>query len=316
MMRTILVTGGAGFIGSHLIARLLKENHTVICVDNLFLGHRENLDVFINNSNFIFYEADITSIETSIDIMRNHAIDTVFHLAANSDIQASSRLPDIDFKNTFSTTYSVLECMRQLKIEKMFFASTSAVYGEQTEVKLAETAGSLLPISYYGGAKLASEAFISSYSYMNNLDVTIFRFPNVIGPSLTHGVVYDFIRKLQKNPAVLEILGDGTQHKPYIYIDDLLDAILLVSFDTEKGVHIYNVGVEGTTSVKEIADMICTKLGLQNVRYKYSGGNRGWKGDVPTFQYDLTKIHNRGWRAAYNSSQAIQVTLDNIIKKL
>jgi UDP-glucose 4-epimerase len=313
MMKTILVTGGAGFIGSHVIARLLKEKHIVICVDNLTLGKKENISNFFGNKNFFFYEADISAVENCIEIARNHKIDSIFHLAANSDIQLSAKLPEIDYKNTFSTTYSVLECMRQMDIRKLFFASTSAVYGEQPEVNLSETAGSLLPISYYGGAKLASEAFISSYSYMNNLDVTIFRFPNVIGPSLTHGVVFDFIQKLQKNSTILEILGDGTQHKPYIYIDDLIEAIMLVALSDEKGMQIYNVGVEGTTSVKEIADMVCEKLGLQNVQYHYSGGNRGWKGDVPTFQYNLTKIHKRGWKALYNSNQAVQATLDKTL---
>jgi UDP-glucose 4-epimerase len=313
-MQTALITGGAGFIGSNLIARLLESNYNVICVDNLTLGRKENISPFLNNEKFTFYEQDASSIETLLDITGNNTIDIIFHLAANSDIQMSAKYPKIDYQNTFATTYAVLECMRQKNIKRLFFASTSAVYGEQTGISLTENTGALSPISYYGGAKLASEAFISSYAYMNNFNVTAFRFPNVIGPHLTHGVLFDFIKKLRQNNTILEILGDGTQHKPYIYIDDLIDAILMVALSNESGMNIYNVGVEGTTSVTEIANMVCQSLGLQNVQYKYSGGDRGWKGDVPTFQYDLSKIHKRGWAARYNSYQAVQITLDKVIK--
>jgi UDP-glucose 4-epimerase len=313
-MQTALVTGGAGFIGSNLIARLLESNYNVICVDNLTLGKKENISLFLDNKDFTFYEKDVSSIDALLDIIGNNTIDIIFHLAANSDIQMSAKYPVIDYQNTFSTTYAVLECMRQKNIKKLFFASTSAVYGEPRGTNLSENSGPLLPISYYGGAKLASEAFISSYSYMNNFNATIFRFPNVIGQNLTHGVIFDFINKLRQNNKILEILGDGTQHKPYIYIDDLIEAILLIALNDESGMNIYNVGVEGTTSVKEIADMVCKNLGLQNVQYNYSGGDRGWKGDVPTFQYDLSKIHKRGWAAQYNSNQAVQVTLDKVIK--
>jgi UDP-glucose 4-epimerase len=312
-MKKALVTGGAGFIGSNLIAQLLKKDFQVFCVDDLSLGNKKNIEAFLNNSHFHFYEADASLPEKLLAIVGENAPDIVFHLAANSDIQLSAKQPGIDYKNTFATTYSVLECMRQKNIKKLFFASTSAVYGEKTGVSLAEDAASLSPISYYGGAKLASEAFISAYSYMNDFDVTVFRFPNVIGPNLTHGAVFDFIKRLRQNSAVLEILGDGTQNKPYIYIDDLIDAILLIALSDERGVHIYNAGVEGTTRVSEIADMVCAALGLKDVRYAYSGGDRGWKGDVPTFQYDLSKIHKRGWKAQYDSNQAVQKTLDMVL---
>jgi UDP-glucose 4-epimerase len=312
-MKKALITGGAGFIGSNLAAQLLEKGCEVFCVDNLSLGNRENIESLLTGGNFHFYEKDSSLAEALLDIAGNNKIDIVFHLAANSDIQLSARQPDIDYKNTFTTTYAVLECMRRQGIKRLFFSSTSAVYGEHPGACLAEDAGSLAPISYYGGAKLASEAFISSYSYMNDFDVTVFRFPNVIGPMLTHGVVFDFIRKLRQNNKELEILGDGTQHKPYIYIDDLIDAIMLVVLSENKGVNIYNVGVEGTTTVSAIADMVCAKLGLKDVRYKYTGGDRGWKGDVPSFQYDLSKIYACGWKARYNSNQAVAKTLDMIV---
>jgi UDP-glucose 4-epimerase len=175
-----------------------------------------------------------------------------------------------------------------------------------------EDIGGLSPISYYGGAKLASEAFISSYSYMNDFEVLIFRFPNVIGSGLTHGVIFDFIHKLKDNPKELEILGDGTQRKPYLYVLDLVEAINSFSHKERKGVEIYNIGVDSATTVKEIADMVCERMGLTDVEYKYTGGNVGWKGDVPVFQYDLAKIYATGWRGAHNSNDSVRDTLAHV----
>ena len=216
----ILITGGAGFIGSHLTDTLLRSGNRVICVDNFELGTRDNLKEVLKRADFFLAEGTAADADFLSEIMQKYQIEMVYHMAANSDIQKSAASPDIDFVNTFSTTYGVLEAMRRSGVKKLFFASTSAVYGEKMGKKLTEDIGELSPISYYGGAKLASEAFISSYSYMNDFDVTIFRFPNVIGPRLTHGVIFDFIKKLQENPAKLQILGDGTQEKPYIYVLD------------------------------------------------------------------------------------------------
>ncbi len=312
----ILITGGAGFIGSCLTGRLLEQGHTVVCVDNFTLGSPENVSVYKNNREYRLLEADASDTEAMEQILREYAIEAVFHLAANSDIQKSGKNPGIDFTNTFVTTYSVLEGMRRCGIKRLFFASTSAVYGDRPGEKLREDAGGLAPVSYYGGAKLASEAFISSYAYMNGLDAVVFRFPNVIGPGLTHGVIFDFIRKLEKDPGRLEILGDGTQNKPYIYVEDLVDAIMQIAFAGEKGVSIYNLGVEGSTSVKEIADFVCEAMGLSGVCYQFTGGNRGWKGDVPTFQYDLGKIHQTGWRAGHTSHEAVKETLKHVVERV
>lgn len=259
----ILVTGGAGFIGSHLCTELLKQGNQVVCLDNFELGSRENLMDILDNSQFTLIDEDASNISVLDSLLDKMQIEMVFHLAANSDIQKSAVSPEIDFRNTFSTSYSVLEAMRRNRVKKLFFASTSAVYGEKTNIKLSEDMGALSPISYYGGAKLASEAFISSYAYMNDFDVTIFRFPNVIGPRLTHGVIFDFIRKLKKDHTRLQILGDGKQKKPYLYVFDLIDAILKVSLSGDEGVNIYNIGVENATTVKEIADMVCEKMGYK-----------------------------------------------------
>ncbi len=310
----VLITGGAGFIGGHLAESLvMNKGFNVTCVDNLSLGSEANISHLYGKENFTFCKADVSDMHTIDAIMRGQSFNIVYHLAANSDIQKSGLNPNIDFRDTFLTTYMVLEAMRNHGVKKLFFASTSAVYGEKTGVLLNEELGGLAPISYYGSAKLASEAFISSYAYMNDMNVVIFRFPNVIGPRLTHGVLFDFKNKLAQNPLSLVILGDGTQRKPYMYISDLVHGISMLTEDIKQGVDIYNIGVENSTVVKEIADMMCRSMGLQNVEYTYTGGNRGWKGDVPSFQYDLSKIHSTGWTPQYTSNEAVDVAIKSIV---
>ena len=206
--------------------------------------------------------------------------------------------------------------MRIKKIKKLFFASTSAIYGDKKNKLLKEKEGSLAPISYYGGAKLAGESFIYSQSYMNDIDAMIFRFPNVIGPNLTHGVIFDFYNKLKANNKELEILGNGKQNKQYIYVDDLIDCIIYMTIDNSFfGVNIYNVGVNGSTSVKEIADIVCDILGYKDVLYKYTGGSVGWRGDVSKFKYDISKITKYGWTPKYSSRDAVVLTVKSLLEK-
>lgn len=301
-----LVVGGAGFIGSHLCDALLAGNHDVICADDFSLGTKENISHLEGNKKFSFYEVDASDREKLDRVFRKEKPECVFHLAANSDIQASAKNPDVEYRNTYTTTFQILSCMRVYGVKKLFFASTSAVYGDKMNELLDENTAGLSPISYYGAAKLGSEALISAFSYMNEIDALVFRFPNVIGPRLTHGVIFDFIRKLQKDPTRLQILGDGKQTKPYIYVSDLVSAILQFMGTDRHGVDLYNVGVEGATSVTEIADIICEEMQLKQVEYEYTGGEGGWKGDVPRFRYCVDKIRRAGWRAVYTSDEAVR----------
>ena len=307
-----LVAGGAGFIGSHLIDALLREGDEVVCIDNFFIGTRENIAHLKNEPRFTFYEQDLTELDAVQRIFENEKPDYVFHLAANSDIQASANEPMIEYRNTYSTTVVLLECMRRTGVKRFFFASTSAVYGDLMGSEVSEEAVALKPISYYGGAKLGSEGMISSYAYMNDMSVLVFRFPNVIGPRLTHGVIFDFVKRLKADPSHLRILGDGTQSKPYIYVLDLVDAIMRFK-DVSKGVTLYNVGVDTQSSVTRIAEIVCEKMGLTGIPFEYTGGRGGWKGDVPVFQYNLDKIHAAGWKASMTSDEAVARTVESVI---
>ena len=304
-----LIAGGAGFIGSHLADYLLDEGNEVVCIDNFFIGTRQNILHLLTNPHYVFYQYDLNNMQLLNQVFDKEKPDYVFHLAANSDIQASAQNPIIEYQNTYSTTFNLLEAMRLHNVKKMFFASTSAVYGNK-DTLLNENTALLAPISYYGGAKLGSEGLISAYAYMNDMDVLIFRFPNVIGPRLTHGVIFDFIKRLKKDSSKLLILGDGTQTKPYLYVFDLIEAIMKFK-NIGKGVTLYNVGVDTATSVTRIAEIVCQKMGVSNVSFEYTGGQGGWKGDVPKFQYDLSKIHIAGWTAKYTSDEAVALTVEN-----
>lgn len=302
----ILVAGGAGFIGSHLCDALLSKNNTVIVADKLIMGSK-NIEHLSQNTNFKFYEMELADQDNVDKLFGDNKIDIVYHMAANSDIQKSANDTSIDFNDTLLTTRVLLESMRKNNVKNIFFASTSAVYGEMPDIVLNEETGGLKPVSYYGGAKLASEALISSYVSMCDMNAVIFRFPNVIGPRLTHGVVYDFVKKLRNNPKELLILGNGTQCKPYIYVTDLVNAIVKLTEQFEPGLDVFNISVmsEGT-SVTHIAEIVVDVLGLSDVEFKYTGGDRGWKGDVPRFKYDISKVLATGWKPEYTSDEAVR----------
>lgn len=312
-MKTMVI-GGAGFIGSNLCTELIKDGHEVVCVDDFSLGNAENVSHLAQEERFALVEADAAEEHVLDELFEAYHPEYIFHLAANSDIRESADHPEIEYRNTYTTTFRILNAMRKYNVKKLFFASTSAVYGDKRDEVLDENTPNLSPVSYYGAAKLGSEALISAFSYMNDMSALIFRFPNVIGGHLTHGVIYDFMKRLREDPDRLVILGDGRQTKPYIYISDLVQAILKF-MDMPEGVTLYNVGVEGATSVTTIADIVCKEMGLKDVQYEYTGGESGWKGDVPRFKYCMDKIHAAGWRACFSSDEAVRMTVQSVLKE-
>ncbi|KAA6320860.1 UDP-glucose 4-epimerase [termite gut metagenome] len=309
----ILITGGAGFIGSHLCDLLLEKRNRVVVIDNLILGKIENISHLLDRGNFTFIEEDLLNRNMLQRIFNDENFDMIYHLAANSDIQKGSYDPTVDYNYTFNTTFNVLQCMREFHVKKLFFASTSAIYGETYE-QLSEDYGPLQPVSNYGAAKLASEAFISAFSSTYHIQTWITRFPNVVGERFTHGVIYDFIHKLQSNPNALTVLGNGEQVKPYLYVKDLIEGIQFVCENTNEWFNVYNLGSESRTTVKEIAQMVVEEMEL-DARIEYTGGDRGWAGDVPEFRYDLTKIHTLGWHATHSSNEAVRLAIRKALGK-
>lgn len=299
----ILITGGAGFIGSHLADALIAGGHSVTCADDLSLGRMENIAQLRGDKHFKFTRLDVCDTKKLLCLCKKESFDVIFHLAANSDISLGTKDPSTDLRRTFQTTASVLECARLAAVPELVFASTSAVYGELAG-KLAEGSGPLAPVSLYGAAKLSSEAFISAYVSLYGLKARVVRFPNVIGDRCTHGVIYDFMRRLTDEAGKLRILGDGKQTKPYMYVKDLVGAILFVWRHAKGPFQCYNTCPKGLTSVKQIADITCAGMGLKGVKYEFTGGARGWKGDVPRYEFDCSKLKKLGWKGGEKTSTA------------
>lgn len=308
-----LVTGGAGFIGSHLCEQLIKNNKTVICLDNLNLGSKKNVQHLLNNKLFIFKEGNVLDKELMKQLCQQYSVKTLYHFAANSDIQAGGNNLNIDLDNTFQTTINCLDCIQKYGVEQFIFASSSAVYGDYGAL-ITEESGPCRPISFYGAAKLASEHYIHAMLEQCSFKAWIIRFPNVVGKRLTHGVIYDFINKLHKNPNELEILGDGNQCKPYMIVDDLLNGIFLAQKKLNDPFNVINLGVDTATTVTHIATLLINYMNLKNVNITYTGGRIGWTGDVANFKYDLTKMNQLGWQPTLTSDQAVQYCIKEELK--
>lgn len=296
----ILVTGGAGFIGSHLAEALLREGHEVVVLDNLSVGRRENVP---EGAELVV--GDILDREAVGKALSS--VDAVFHYAANPEVRVGD--PETHLRSNLLGTYTILEAMRERGVRDIVFASTSTVYGEASVLPTPEDYGPLKPISVYGASKLACEALISSYTHTYDLRAVALRYANVVGPRAHRGVVKDFVAKLKANPRVLEILGDGTQTKSYIWIGDAVDATLTAWRAMGEGFEPYNVGSVDAISVIEVADAVVEALGLTGVEYRFTGGvkgGRGWLGDVKKMHLSIEKLRRLGWEPRYTSREAVK----------
>jgi UDP-glucose 4-epimerase len=340
-MEMVLITGGSGFIGSSLVSALmLSKNYHVTVLDNLSRGDKKNISRWLESPNFEFVQADLLdnsslfNEESSSPLQRVvDNSDIIFHLAANPDVVIGAENTRIDFQQNVQATYSLLEAIRKnqaaiqkdnkiknkdrQKRKRLIFTSSSTVYGEANKMPTPETYTPLYPISLYGATKLAVEAIISGYCHMFNIQCIVARMANIIGPTNTHGVVYDFISKLSSHPDYLDILGNGQQNKSYLYIDDCISALVLLSArmqtnfgegDNKRLFEVFNIGSDDTITVLQIAQIAIEQLSLQNqeVRKVFKNdldGGRGWKGDVPDFWLDCSKLKGAGWRPNYGNSR-------------
>jgi len=309
-----LVTGGAGFIGSQLADFLLDQGHEVSVIDNLSWGKKEFLSHNSKNPKFKFIKLDLLDKDSLTSAIQKDT-DTVFHLAANSDIMRSTTDPEIDLKNTTIATFNLLEAMRAKRVKRIFFTSGSGIYGDVGDKYTDEAFGPLLPISMYGASKLSAEGMLSSFVNLFDMQAWILRPANIIGPRATHGVIFDFINQLKENPKELKVLGDGSQSKSYLYVSDVIAAIYLVWQKSKKPVNIYNIASDSFITVKGIADVVTEEMGLKSVKINYTGGTRGWKGDVPIVRLTNRKIENLGWKGNYTSKEAVRKTTRVLLGK-
>lgn len=313
MSKRVLITGGAGFIGSHLADQMVALGWQVTVYDNLSSGKKEFLKPHFGKKYFKFFDDDLLHVPVLIKAMKNH--DLVFHLAANPDIRYGIKHTDTDLKQNTIATYHVLEAMRVNKVKEIILASTSTIYGEPSLMPTPEEYGPLLPISLYGASKLACEALCTSFAHTFGMKCWIFRFANIVGGRGTHGLIYDFIHKLKKNPQRLEILGDGKQAKSYLLVDDCIEAMLYAYAKSKNEVNVYNLGSHDKIDITSIAKLLIKKAGLPNVKLDFTGGKRGWPGDVPQMFLSVKKINALGWKSRKTSLQAVGIAIERMLKE-
>ena len=307
LFKSFFLVGGAGFIGSHFIDALLKQNtvHKVTIFDNFSTGQAWHYSEHNNDPRLSVIKGDAKDIFILTQAMANHEV--VMHFASNSDISQAAKNPGIDFTEGIFLTYQVLEAARVTQIKKLLYMSGSGVYGDVGYLDCIENQGNMCPVSPYGASKLAGEAFISSYCHMFGLTACVFRFGNVVGPRQTHGVGYDFINRLIKNYTSLRILGDGMQSKSYIHVHDVVQAVFIANENLKSSFEIYNVATGDYITVREIAEIIVDSMGLnEQVKFEFTGGDRGWNGDVPIVRLNTEKIRALGWNCKHNSRQSIR----------
>lgn len=306
-MNKIFVTGAAGFIGSNLVDRLLKDGYKVIGWDNLSTGRIKFLEEALKNPNFTLIQGD----NMDVDSLSNAMIgcDTVFHLAANADVRFGLNHPSKDLNQNTIATFNVLQAMQNCGIKRIVFSSTGSVYGESDVIPTPENAPFPIQTSLYGASKVAGESLIQAYSEGYGFESYIFRFVSILGERYTHGHIFDFYKQLLDHPEYLNVLGDGTQRKSYLYVKDCVDAILhILSLPSKNKVNIYNLGTDEYVQVNDSVKFIINHLGL-NPEIRYSGGNRGWIGDNPFIFLDTKKIRNTGWQPKLTIEQGVISTL-------
>ncbi|GGW28098.1 NAD-dependent epimerase/dehydratase family protein [Streptomyces caelestis] len=310
-MTRYFVTGGAGFIGSHFVERLLSDAHTtsVIAYDDLSNSTTEWIEPLLKDPRLTFVEADILDTPELTAAMSEAGMtdrDVVVHLASSVDMRKGLSDSSFDLRQCANGTLSVLEAMREVGPRKVLFSSSSTVYGEPTVLPTPEHAGPYAPISLYGAGKLSAEALLSAFCHLYGFTAHAFRFGNVVGGRMNHGVIYDFIVKLTEDSSRLHILGDGKQRKNYFLVEECVEGILTTSEKLGEGFHVLNLGNPGTVTVDEIASVIIDEMGLQDVQITYEGGSRGWPGDVPVVEYDLSKLGGLGWTAEHGCAAAVR----------
>jgi UDP-glucose 4-epimerase len=307
----VVVTGGAGAIGSVLVRALLREERTVRVIDNLSGGRWEHLAEIAHDPRLEFHRADLNEPAAYADRIRGAT--EIWHLAANADIQKGTADPAIDLREGLLNAIRVLDAARRYDVPRVLFSSSSVVYGLPSVYPTPEDYGPLLPQSIYGGSKLAVEGFLSSYAHSYGLRAYIFRFANIIGPFMTHGVIYDFFEKLRRDPTRLEVLGDGKQAKSYLRSEDCVAGMLYVRDHAQETVNVYNLGARDRISVREIAERVVAAHGGR-ARIVYTGGERGWVGDVPQQLLDISKVQHLGWSPALTSSEAVDRTISELAR--
>jgi len=315
----VLVTGGAGFIGSHFVDRLMRMDCFVRVVDDLSGGDLGNVEGWLGDSRFEFVRGDLKDsgvAEKAVD-----GVDVVFHLAANPEVRVAEVDPSVHFRENLVTTFNVLEAMRKSETARLIvFFSSSTVYGEPEEFPTCEDYGPVLPISVYGASKLGCEALMCAYRHTFGVRGLVFRLANVVGGRSGHGVIPDFVRKLRENPEELEILGDGSQSKSYLHVEDLVDAVFVALrrfIDEKEALEVYNVGSLDRVGVKRIAEIVCDEIGLQGLEFRFTGGvdgGRGWKGDVKTMLLSVDKLVSLGWRPKLNSEEAVRLVCRELLR--
>lgn len=302
------VTGGAGFVGSHIVDRLLKENYEVIVYDNFCTGNEKFLENAKKDKNLKIIEGDLLDTKKLTKSLQN--VDIVFHMAANADIKDNLKEPLRCLEQNTIATSNLLEAMRANNVKKIVFASTGSVYGEPKVFPTPEDAPFPIQTSMYSASKLACEGLLEAYAEGYNFQVYIFRFVSLMGERYSHGCVYDFYNKLRKDPTRLDILGNGKQKKSYLYVGDCVNAIFKVVSESKEKINIYNLGNEGYIDVTTIAEIVIKELGLKNVKIVYGDGERGWVGDSPFIHLDIKKIKSTGWKPSKDIPQCVKVTIN------